>query len=125
MQYLELLKKLKIIINYDMCIVSCGRKWECVLLNFCPNCSVCSIYCVPLGMEDGCRFRHFWWFYARVYYVYILIDQPYSDRNLMVLWAKAPGFNARHFAVLWFDPQSSHIFFMKLIFHSLFFFVLI
>ena len=62
-------------------------------------------------MEDGSRFGHFWWFYARVYYVYILIDQPYSDRNLMVLWAKAPGFNARHFAVLWFDPQSSHIFF--------------
>ena len=62
-------------------------------------------------MEDGSRFGHFWWFYARVYYVYILIDQPYCDRNLMVLWAKAPGFNARHFAVLWFDSQSSNIFF--------------
>ena len=35
-------------------------------------------------MEDGSRFGHFWWFYARVYYVYILVDQPYSDRNLMV-----------------------------------------
>ena len=76
-------------------------------------------------MEDGSRFGHFWWFYARVYYVYILVDQPYSDRNLMVLWAKAPGFKARHFAVLWFNPQSSNIFFIKLIFHSLFFYVLI
>ena len=65
-------------------------------------------------MEDGSRFGHFWWFYARVYYVYILVDQPYSDRNLMVLWAKAPGFKARHFAVLWFDPQSSNIFFHKI-----------
>ena len=27
-------------------------------------------------MEDGSRFGHFWWFYARVYYVYILVDQP-------------------------------------------------
>ena len=67
-----------------------------------------------LLMEDGSRFRHFWWFYARVYYVYILIDQPYSDRNLMVLWAKAPSFDVRHFAVLWFDPQSSNIFFHKI-----------
>ena len=66
------------------------------------------------SMEDGSRFGHFWWFYARVYYVYILVDQPYSDRNLMVLWAKAPVFKARHFAVLWFDPQSSNIFFRKI-----------
>ena len=65
-------------------------------------------------MEDGSRFRHFWWFHARVYYVYILVDQPYSDRNLMVLWAKAPGFNARHFAVLWFNPQSRNFFFHKI-----------
>ena len=66
---------------------------------------------VILYMEDGSRFGHFWWFYARVYYVYILVDQPYSDRNLMVLWAKASGFKARHFAVLWFDSQSSNIYF--------------
>ena len=51
-------------------------------------------------MEDGSRFGHFWWFYARVYYVYTLVDQPYSVSNLMVLWVKALGFNARHFAVL-------------------------
>ena len=73
------------------------------------------------NMEDGSRFGHFWWFYARVYYVYILVDQPWSDRNLMVLWAKAPGFKARHFAVLWFDPQSSNIFFHKINFSLIIF----
>ena len=77
-------------------------------------------------MEDGSRFGHFWWFYARVYYVYILVDQPCSDRNLMVLWAKAPGFKARHFVVLWFNPQSSQKIFHKIYFplFSIFFFYL-
>ena len=40
----------------------------------------------------------------------------YSERNLMVQWAKAPGYKLRHFALLRFDPQSSNIFFHEFYF---------
>ena len=61
--------------------------------------------------EEGRRFELFWWISHPNYCVYILVIKPMSKRNLMVQWAKASAFNARHFAVLWFDSQSYNIFF--------------
>ena len=66
--------------------------------------------------EEGRRFQLFWWISHPKYCVNILVIEPHSDRDLMVLWAKAPGFKARHFVVLWFNPQSSQIFFHKIYF---------
>ena len=62
-----------------------------------------------------------WWFFTCFSSIYILLDQPITNRNLMVQWAKAPGFKPRHFAVLWFDPQSSNIFFHKINFSLIIF----
>ena len=41
----------------------------------------------------------------------------------MVLWTKAPDSNARHFAILWFDSQSSNIFFHEIYFSLIVFFL--
>ena len=61
--------------------------------------------------EEGRRFELFWWISHPNYCVYILVIKPKYKRDLVVQWAKASGFKASHFAVLWFDSQSSNIYF--------------
>ena len=66
--------------------------------------------------EEGRRFQLFWWISHPKYCLNILVIEPHSDRDLMVLWARAPGFKARHFVVLWFNPQPGQFFFHKIYF---------
>ena len=48
--------------------------------------------------EEGSRFGQFWWFYARFYYVYVLVDQLYTDNITCVGPLKTHGLCAKFWA---------------------------